>query len=133
MDHPTAMSYVESAGDLSTIFEDLIDGQWAFFEALGEGFAFNASHNEVVDPVLVSDVVKNADVRVIEAGDGFGFTLKALFANWIVRHIFWQNLDGDGTLKAQIAGAIHFAHSTCAKWRLNFVGPKVCAWNERHR
>src|SRR5204863_453513 len=38
---------------------------------------------QIVDAVLMTDVVEYADVRMIQTGDGFGFTLEALLVGGI--------------------------------------------------
>jgi hypothetical protein len=43
-----------------------------------------------------------------------------------------QNLNGDKAVEASVPGAIHFAHSAGAKYRLNFVLTEFCARVEWH-
>ena len=45
MYHPAAVCFVEGVGDLHPELENLLEQQWAFFEALCEWFAFDALHH----------------------------------------------------------------------------------------
>src|SRR5262249_51751211 len=78
-------------------------------------------------------VVEHADVGMIEAGDGFGFALKALFANGISGELRGENLDGDAAVQPRIFGAIHFAHAASAERGDDFIGTKLCTRSEWHR
>src|SRR5579871_2487178 len=60
------------------------------------------------------------------------FLLKPAQAPWILRERFGQDLDGHVTPQACIACAIHFAHSSRADERDNFIRPQLCASFERH-
>jgi hypothetical protein len=46
---------------------------------------------------------------MIQTGDGLGFPLKPLLANWIRRELRPQNLDGDIAVQTCVAGAVDFA------------------------
>jgi hypothetical protein len=70
-------------GDLLAVFQGLIELQWALFKALGEGFAFDTLHHQIIHPVLMACVIQHADVRMIQLGDRLGFAFKPLLANWI--------------------------------------------------
>ena len=48
------------------------------------------------------------------------------------RQVFGQNLDGDGTVEAGVAGTIHLSHAARAQRRLNFVRPEHGSRGECH-
>ena len=117
MDDSLAMRGVESAGYLDGDAEGFFDGQRSFAEACFEGFPFEVLHDEEVGGVFAADVVEGADVRVVEAGDGAGFTLEAL------GEADAGYFDGDGSFEAGVAGFVDFAHATCAQHGDDFVRP----------
>ena len=71
----------------------------------------------------MSDVVEDADVRMIQTGDGFCFTLEPLFHFRAISKMRRQNFDGDNAVKASIAGAVYLAHSTRTDGGEDFVRP----------
>ena len=88
---------------------------------------FEIFHHQVIDAVLMADVVERADVRMIQAGNGAGFAIESLANFRRVGYALRENFDGDGAVQPRIARAIHFAHATSAKRRLNFVGTEFRA------
>ena len=121
MNDATAVGFVEAIGDLRAELQDLVERQGTFFEALGEGLAFDAFHDEIVDAVLMADVVEHANVGMIEAGNGFGFAFETLLLHGIGRKMRGKNLDGDSAVEAGVARAIDFSHAASAEWREDFV------------
>ncbi len=87
MHHAAAMRFIERIRDLRTKFQDLVEGQRAFFESLRQGLALQAFHHQIVHTVLMAYVVQYADVRMIQAGDRFRFSFEALLANRIAKTI----------------------------------------------
>ena len=83
MSDAAAMRFVERVGNVGAESQYLIEKQGAFFKALGESFSFDAFHYEVVDAVLLADVMQNANVGMVQTGNGFCLALEALAANWV--------------------------------------------------
>ena len=77
--------------------------------------------------------MERTDVGVIEAGDGFGFALEALFARRIGGEMGRENFDSHGSVEACVAGAIDFAHAAGAEGREDFVGAELGAGSQGHR
>src|SRR5262249_7461421 len=98
----------------------------------GERFAFDAFHDEVVHAVLMPDIVEDADVGMIQAGDGLGLALEALLASWIGGEMSGENLDGYGALKTRVPGSIHLTHSARSKRSNNLIGSKSCTRSQSH-
>jgi len=98
MHDAATMSLVQCVGDLHSVLEDLLQRKRALFQAFRQRLAFHALHNEVVDSVLMADIIERANVRMIKAGDGFGFSLKALLANGITRKLFGKNFNRNGAI-----------------------------------
>jgi len=46
-------------------------------DSIGERLSFQVLHDEEVDPVLTTDVVERADVRMVPRGDRTRFTVEA--------------------------------------------------------
>ena len=94
--------------------------------------AENPFHDEIGDAVLAAHIVQCADVGMIQAGNGFCFTLETLFANRVTRKLLRQNLDGHGAVEPRIACAIHLSHSARAERSADLIGPKFGAWCQIH-
>ena len=64
-------------------------------------------------PRRMPNVVKRANVRMVQAGDRLGLALEPPLQVGIGRDVCGENLDGDGAIQAGIAGLVDFAHSSC--------------------
>ena len=80
--------------------------------------------------VLFAHVVERADVRMVQAADGFGLTLEAFTALRVTGEMFRQDLDGDSAVEAGVYGAIHFAHTTGTDLVGDLVGAEFCAYHQ---
>lgn len=69
---------------------------------------------------------------MIEVGDSFGFSFKALLANRITRKLLRKNLDRNGAIQTGIAGAVDFAHPAEAELGTDFIGSEKCPRSEGH-
>src|SRR6266852_2866781 len=98
MDYSAAMRFVQRVGNLRTIFQNLIERERTFFEPAGEGFAVDALHHEIIRLILLADIEEHANVRMIQAGNGFCYTLEALFPRRIRRELGGKNLAGYGAV-----------------------------------
>jgi hypothetical protein len=72
-----AMRPVERIGDLRGVLQNLIERQRAFAHARGQGFALQMLQHHEVDAVLLADVEEDADIRMLQAGDGAGLAFEA--------------------------------------------------------
>ena len=84
--------------------------------------------------ILVSDVVQRADVRMIQACDGARLALKPFAQSdcYQLARGVRENLDGDGTVQASVAGLVDLAHATRTKLLANLVGTEPCADSQTH-
>src|SRR5216684_3604318 len=71
--------------------QDLLRRERCLLEPMGQRFAFQVLHDEIVDTVLVADVVESADVRMTEARNGPGLALEALARLRIAGKMFGKN------------------------------------------
>ncbi len=76
MNDPLSVRLVQCVSDLDGVFQRLIEGQATLLQPLLERVPIHVLHDEVVDTVLFPDVVERANVRMVEAADGFGLTLE---------------------------------------------------------
>jgi len=113
-----AVGPVQSVGNLGPVVQRLIGLQ---IQALCERFAFHVFHDQKIDAILAADIVKYADVWMIQARDDFGFALEALLAKGIGIKLRGQDLDRDGASKPSVGCALHFAHAACAERRDDLV------------
>jgi hypothetical protein len=69
----------------------------------------------------MTDVVKNADVGMIQAGDCPRFSCKSLAQFWVTGMVIWKDLDSNDSVQTGIAGAVDLAHPASANTREDFV------------
>src|SRR5260370_599066 len=67
--------------------------------------------------------VEDADVRMIQAGDGPCFPLESFAQFGTICKLRRQNLDGDDAVQPRVAGAVHLTHPARANAGEDFVGP----------
>ncbi len=129
---PWACGFLQRLRDFRADFQDLIERQRAFAEAIGERLALEIFHDQEVHAVLRADVVQRADVGMIQRRNRAGLALHALFQFGVGGKMIGENLDGDVASEAGVAGAVHLAHSTRTEGRLNFVGAELAARGQGH-
>ncbi len=76
--------------------------------------------------VIRADIVKLADVRVIQRCDRASFALEAF------TELGCGSLDGDNAVQTRIARLPHLPHAARADWRKDFVGAEFVAGRDRH-
>jgi hypothetical protein len=69
---------------------------------------------------------------MIEAGDGFGFSFKALLANRIIRKLFRKDFDRNRAIQTNVTSAVDFAHPASAEGRTNFIWAEKGTRSESH-
>src|SRR5262249_11128972 len=82
------------------------------------------------------NVVKGANIWMVQRGDGASFAAESLQGDVVARHVFGQEFYGDHSTKTRILGLIHYAHSAFAERGQNsVVGDRLAdhgvAWGER--
>ena len=132
MDYSRAMSFVQGVGYLHRVAQHLISSERTFNQPIGERFAFDELHYQIIEPVLMPNVVKRADVRMIETRHCSGFTFESLPQFRVCGHMIGQDFDGDDSIQTSVASAIDLSHSARAKRGEDFVGPKSRACGDRY-
>src|SRR4029453_7022865 len=94
--------------------------------------ALEILEHEVVGSVLVSDVVQDADVGMVQAGDGPGFALEALAQVLIVGQVLGEDLDRDRAGETGVLRAVYLAHAPGPQWSEDLVGAETGARGEGH-
>src|SRR5262249_25009640 len=90
-------------------------------------FAFEIFEDEKVDAVLPADVVKGADVGMVQAGYRAGLAFQALAKLGMLGELRGQDFNGDDAVQTRIAGFIDLAHAACAEGVEDLVRPEFCA------
>jgi hypothetical protein len=73
-------------------------------------------HHEV-DAVLFADIEEDADIRMLQAGDGAGLAFEASAQIVPVGDELREDFDGDGAVEPRVASLPHFAHPARAERR----------------
>ena len=113
--------------DLRRHTQRLRDWQRSLLKPRGKRLAGKEFHHQVGGAVSSADVVKCADVGVIQAGDRLGFALKPGATVSIRADVRWEHLDRDAAVEARVAGFVDLAHATGADGRDDLVGTKLGA------
>ena len=127
-----AVRLVEGAGKLDPVLQHFRGWQRTLFQPRRQRHALHVFHDNEVNPILPPNVVQRADVRMIQAGYGFGLALETLTTAHIVGEMRRKNLDGDPAVQPRIPRLIHLAHSAGANGRDNFVGAELRARGQGH-
>ena len=113
---------VQRIGNLDRVLQHLLQRQRTFHEPLRERLAFQIFHHQIIGPVLLADVVKRADVGMIQAGNRLCFALESLAQFGTIRKMRRQNFDGDSSIEARVAGFVNLAHPARTDGGEDFVG-----------
>ena len=70
---------IECLGDLNCRLQRLLRLERPSSQTVRERLPFEVFEHEVVGAVLMAHVIQRADMRMLKAGDGFGFALKPDF------------------------------------------------------
>ena len=76
--------------------------------------------------------VDGDDVRMVELGESLRLAAKARQSLRVLRHLGGQDFERDIAAELCIRGAIHLAHSTGAKRRLDLIQTEFRARGESH-
>ena len=133
MDDALTMGFGESIGDLNAGAQDFIERHGGTLEAGGESLAFDEFHDQVVVAILLADIMQGADVGMVEAGNGAGFAHETFAIFGFPGKMIGEDFDGDGAVKAGVAGAVDFAHAAGAEGGGDLVGTEFGSGGQRHR
>ena len=121
MNDAAAVGFFEGVRDFDGDFYGFISGERLACEASVERLAFEVLHDEEVDSILRADVVKDADVRMLQAGNGFGFAIETGAQFGVGAEVRRKNFDGNDALETSVAGFVDLSHAAGADGGLDFV------------
>jgi len=76
--------------------------------------------------------VQDADVGMVQAGDGPGFAFESPMEVGVAGQVLGQHLDGDGAVEARVPTAVDLAHAPGTERRQHFVVTETRAGAEPH-
>ena len=110
MDDAVIVRHVQRIGDLPGVLQCIVHTKRAHRDAIVECLALDVLHHQEVRAVLVADIVQGADVRMVQTGNGLGFTTEAGQPLRITREMFRKDLDGDGPSETSVGSLVDFTH-----------------------
>ena len=132
MHDPLPVRCFQRFGHGNSDSENFADWHRSFRQSLRESLSFQQLHHEVLGAILRADIVKMADVRMVERGNRLGLALHTLLQFGGRGQMRSQDFDGYGTVETGVPGAVYLSHSPFTERRLNFVGTEFCARGEGH-
>jgi hypothetical protein len=111
MDYSLLVGFIQRVGDRGSVAQHFFDRQRPTPKTIGQSFASQALHHQIVGAILGADVVQTADVGMRKLGDGTSFTLKALLQTGTRDKMPGENFDGDITVEAGIACTVDLTHA----------------------
>ncbi len=132
MSHAIAVCLIQSAGNLGSVLQHLRQWQRPFGQPRRQRLSLQIFHDDEINAVLPADVVQSAYVRMIQAGNNFGFALETLTARSMIGEMRWKNLDGDRAVESRIPRPVDLAHATHTERRDDLVGTQFDAVGQRH-
>ena len=103
------------------------------FGTVSEGLAFQVLQHQEGDAVLRTNIVKSADVGMIQRRNRAGFALEALPGLGILREMRRENLDRNRAVQPPIERAIDLAHAARTQRTLDFIRPELGARGKPHQ
>ena len=73
---------------------------------------------------MSADVIQRTNIRMVQAGNGPGFTFKALAQIGSLRQKARQNFDRHSAIQPSVFGFVNLSHSSGAQHNLNLVRPE---------
>jgi hypothetical protein len=134
VDDAGAMSGAQRASHGDRDVDPCLQIDPAACKALLQRFALQQLHDEIrVTVANIADVVKGADVRMLEGGDRAGFALEAVSRLGGLGDIRGQHLDGDVAIEPRVARLVDLAHAARADRGDDLVRSQACTSRECHR
>ena len=127
MDDPATVRFVQCSGDPRRYAQRFADRQGASAKPGRERFTLKMFHDEEMRPGMrsgngrLADVIKRADVRIVERGDVFRFAVESLDELRIRGERGRQDFDGHDAIEPAIPGFVDLAHPPGAEGRLDLI------------
>jgi hypothetical protein len=123
MHDPVVVRGLQRLGDLSGEWDRVGRRNGVGSDPIGERGALDQLHHQVV----LTDVVKGADVGMVQGRNGASFALETL------AELLAADLDGHGAMKPGVARGIHIAHATRTDGTDDLEASEEGAGGEEHR
>src|SRR5437667_11847830 len=115
MNDPSLMGGVKCVGDLKSQVEGFLSLQRPGGDVPLERFAFQVLHDDKRLPLVLADVVKRANVRMVEGRRGAGFAREALERLRVAGKLRGEELERHRPAQARVLGLVHDAHAPAAE------------------
>jgi hypothetical protein len=126
------MGSCECVCDLHCDRERLVQRQFPPGQAIRERLALQQFHDEERRAVMLADVVKGAEMRVVQAGNDLGLALESLAATRVGAQFGWKNLDGDCAVEAGVASLVDFSCAVRPDGSLHLILTEACSEGAGH-
>jgi hypothetical protein len=98
MNYSLAMRFFERFADLNRDARKFSGRKRAALQTLGECFAFDVLHDQIIRAVLAANVIEGANIGMIETGYGASFAFKTLAHFRRVRQMLRQDFQRDSAV-----------------------------------
>src|SRR5437879_4814884 len=119
------MGLVQRISNLSGIPQHLFQRQGSSLEPLSQRFTFEVFHHQEIGVVLLTDVVKRADMRMVQAGNGARLPHNSFMYFRAIGKISSQYRDGYKALQPSICSLVDLAHAAFAQERQDLIRPQL--------
>jgi hypothetical protein len=132
MNDPRTVRAIERIRDLATEPEHVGRGQRAAGQPLGQRFALDQLHDQIVDVPITADVVEGADVGVVEARRHARLALETRTHIGLLGELGGQDLDRHVTAEPGVPRPVDLAHPPRAERGDDLVRAETGASSELH-
>ena len=108
----------------------LLERERAFLEPCGQRLALEMRHDQIMRAIDAADIVDAADVGMIQGRDGASLALEAGTQIGIASNLTRQDLDGNRSIEACVAGSVNLAHAAGPEGGDNLIRAEAGAGSE---
>ena len=125
VDDARAMRGDERVSDGDRVLKGLFHRHRPTGQPVRQRLPFEQLHDQEVDPVGLAQVVKHANVRMVQRGNGLRLALESFSPRGVFSQVMWKYLNRNRPVQTGVYGAVHFAHATCRKRSLESIGAEL--------
>src|SRR5688572_28294617 len=112
MNDPLTMGMIERVGHLDGVIQHLTQWKRSSRQPLRDRLAIEIFHDKVRKAVLVSHIVDDTNVRVVEGRNRLRLPLETLPTTRMIGQFWRQDLEGDESIETGVPRVIHLAHAS---------------------
>src|SRR5207253_7620269 len=105
---------LQRISDLDAQIENRLDLQWLATDPVPQSLAFAQLHRDDGASINFVDFIDGADVRVVQRGRSFGYSLKTTESLPSVGEFLRQELQGGVATELEVFRLVHDTHATPA-------------------